>query len=641
MNKSLLQRCAGPVALMLLVLMAATGCGGDGGKKVDSNVDYHTCTMHPSVKSKDPGKCPICSMDLVPVMKRDGGQAPPAEGTKSKDSDGSSKPEGKQDMAGMPGMDMGQQKGAEGQTAELNEFSVPVERQQQIGVTYAEAKRQPLSHTIRSVGSIVPDKGRRFGYVARVEGYVQKLEVTSPGELVEKDAPLLSIYSPDLLTTERELVNALQARDRAPSPAAKQSAQRLIDSASARLQQWNISEAQIAELERTRKPSESLTLNSPFKGMVEEVPVTQGRKVMVGDRLVELADLSVVWLWAQFYENELPMLKTGQKVMITSGSYPGEKFEGEVALIDPFLNRATRTGKVRIDIPNPDLKLRPGTYADVELSMDMGKGLTIPVSAIMPTGTRNLVFIERGEGKLEPRLVELGRKYGDFYEVKSGLEGGERVVSSANFLIDAESKVQGAVKMFEPAMQTAEPTGARPAPVLEQAAAPLPTPPPAAQNAMAMVMPLGVEARPIYDPLLEVYLAIQKQLANDQFDGVPDKATQLRQRSEALARADIRPSMDAEAYRGWVESFVQKTAKFQPKNIDEARVQFGELSWDLAALITQFPPPLERTLRTMHCPMWKKSPPCWMQVGAEVENPFMGPAMKGCGNEIKSLAEVK
>ena len=625
--------------LLLLIAFGASGCGRGGGKKADSNVEYYTCAMHPSVKLKDPGTCPICSMELIPVMKRNetakGGTAETAISPTRPAADSPSQGS----MPGMPGM--GEMKAGAAPTAELNQFTVPVERQQQIGVTYAEARRQALFHTIRSVGSIVPDKGLRWAYVARVEGYVQKLEVTSPGELVEKAAPLLTIYSPDLLTTERELVNLLQARDRATSPAARASAQRLIDSASFRLQQWNVTEAQIAELEKTRKPSEFLTLYSPFKGLVEEVPVSQGRKVMVGDRLIELADLSKVWLWAQFYENELPMLKIGQKVMITSNSHPGEKFEGEVALIDPFLDRTTRTGKVRIDIPNPDLKLRPGTYADIELAMDMGEGLTIPVSAIMPTGTRNLVFIDRGEGKLEPRLVELGRKYGDLYEVKSGLNAGERVVSSANFLIDAESKLQGAVKMFDPAMQTGEPTGARPARMPEQPAPTPPSPPPAAQKAMPMVMPLGPEARSVYEPLFDTYLAIQKQLAYDRFDGVPDNAAQLRQHAEALARAAVRPSMDEEAYRGWVDYFAQKAAKFQPANIEEARIQFGELSWDLVGLITQFPPPLGRTLRSMHCPMWKKSPGCWLQLAGETENPFMGQAMKDCGNEIKSLAEVK
>jgi len=177
--------------------------------------------------------------------------------------------------------------------------------------------------------------------------------------------------------------------------------------------------------------------------------VEQGKNVKVGDMLVEVADLGVVWVWAEFYENELPMLQVGQKIEVTTKSYPGEKFEGTISLINPFLEEAKRTAKVRIDIANPDFKVRPGMYVNAELAMDMGQALTIPVSAVMPTGTRNVVFVDKGEGKLEPRMVELGTKYADIYEVKSGLKENERVVASANFLIDAESKVQGALKGFE------------------------------------------------------------------------------------------------------------------------------------------------------------------------------------------------
>src|SRR5205814_2601928 len=207
---------------------------------------------------------------------------------------------------------------------------------------------------------------------------------------------------------------------------------------------------QIDELQKTRKPQENLTLLSPFRGIVQSVPVDQGQGVKVGDMLVEVADLSVVWVWAEFYENELPMLKIGQKIDVSAKSYPGEKFEGTISLINPFLDPAQRTAKVRIDIPNPDFKLRPSMYVNAELAMDMGEGLTIPVSAVMPTGTRNVVFINKGEGKLEPRIVQLGSKYADLYEVQSGLVENERVVASANFLIDAESKVQGALNEFEP-----------------------------------------------------------------------------------------------------------------------------------------------------------------------------------------------
>jgi len=423
--------------LMTLValLLGAASCMKKGASSKPSNVDYYTCTMHPSVKSQDPkGKCPICGMDLVPVMKKGGGEKQPGQ---------------MQGMEGMPGMP-GTKPEAATQGAQTREFVVPVERQQQIGVTYAKVERKPLRHTIRSVGLVVPDKGRNWQFVSRVDGYVQKLDVKSPGEIVEKGAPLLSIYSPDLLTSEREFVELLRMRDQAKTKDARETPERLIQSAKRRLQLWNVTEQQIAELEKTRNAQENLTLLSPFRGVVQSVPVEQGKGVGIGNMLVEVADLSVVWVWAEFYENELPMLKVGQKIDVTAKSYPGEKFEGTISLINPFLEEAKRTAKVRIDIPNPDFKLRPAMYVNAELGMDMGEGLTIPVSAVMPTGTRNVAFINKGEGKLEPRIVQLGSKYGESYEVQSGLREGEQVVASANFLIDAESKVQQALNEFEP-----------------------------------------------------------------------------------------------------------------------------------------------------------------------------------------------
>jgi len=431
---------------LVALLFGATSCARKSASGKASNVDYWTCTMHPSVHSKDPGKCPICSMDLVPVMKKEGGQATPQpQGAEIKGAEKKAPSGQMQGMPGMPGMKPGETKGAE----KPSEFVVPVERQQQIGVRYAKVERKPLRHTIRAVGLIVPDKTRNWQFVSRVDGYVQKLDVTGPGELVEKNAPLLSIYSPDLLTSEREFVELLRMRDQAKSKDARETPQRLIESAKRRLQLWNVTEQQIADLEKTRKASDTLTLLSPFRGVVQSVPLEQGKNVKVGDMLVEVADLSVVWVWAEFYENELSMLQAGQNIDISTKSYPGEKFKGTISVTNPFLDEAKRTAKVRIDIPNPDFKLRPGMYVNADLEMDMGEALTVPVSAVMPTGTRNVVFVDKGEGKLEPRIVELGSKYGDIYEVKSGLQENERVVASANFLIDAESKVQGALRAFE------------------------------------------------------------------------------------------------------------------------------------------------------------------------------------------------
>jgi len=169
---------------------------------------------------------------------------------------------------------------------------------------------------------------------------------------------------------------------------------------------------------------------------------------MKGDHLVDIANLSVVWVWAQFYQDELPMLKTGLSITITSSSYPGEKFAGRISVVDPFINDELRMGRVRIDVDNPGFKLRPDMYVNAELTMDMGEGLAVPETAVLPTGEHDIVFLDKGGGKLEPRFIQIGRKYGDFYEVKGGLKEADRVVTSANFLIDAEAKVQGALKSW-------------------------------------------------------------------------------------------------------------------------------------------------------------------------------------------------
>ena len=389
-----------------------------------NDIDYYTCTMHPSVHSKTPGKCPICGMDLVPVYKKSTlTNAPSAES------------------------------GTTNETVEENpgEFTVPLERQQQIGVTYATVEKQPMQSSVRAVGTVMADKQRQWDYVSRVDGYVQKLFVFSPGESIEKNSPLLTIYSPDLLTTENEFLGLLRARDQARTNSdstLSESADDLVESAKERLRLWNLSDNQIATLEDTRKPVENLTLQSPFRGVVQTLDASQGSKVMNGANLVSVADLSVVWVWAQFYQDELPLLKDGLPVTISVGSLPGQKFNGEISVVDPFINDDLRTARVRIDVENPELKLRPGMFVNVELKIDGGEQLAVPVNAVIPTGEHNIVFVDKGQGELQPRFIELGQQCGDYYEVKSGLNEGERVVASGNFLIDAESQIQGALKSW-------------------------------------------------------------------------------------------------------------------------------------------------------------------------------------------------
>ena len=412
--------------LILLPLLAAalfaTACHKQTATTKPDDVDYYTCTMHPSVRSQDPdGKCPICSMNLVPVKKKDAAGTNAPKTAPPTSMSGGEKPD---------------------------EFTVPLARQQQIGVTYATLGKRPFWHTIRGVGVVAYDEQRHWGYVARVDGYVKQLSVFSRGELVEKDAALLTIYSPDLLTTQNEFVDLLKVRDEARDKGNKpvlDSTDRLIEATRQRLRLWNISGEQIAALATTRKARETLTLYSPFRGVVQDLGVAQGRKVMTGDHLVDVADLSVVWVWVDFYQDELPMLKKGLPVVVSSSSYPGEKFNGEISVMDPFMNESLRTGRLRIDVKNDDFKLRPNMYVDAEVTMDMGESVAVPVNAVLPTGKHNLVFVSKGGGRLEPRYIEIGRKYGDFYEANSGLKEGEQVVTSVNFLIDAEAKVQVAL----------------------------------------------------------------------------------------------------------------------------------------------------------------------------------------------------
>ena len=396
------------IAAFALAFVAACS---KGPPSKPADIDYYTCTMHPSVHAEAPGKCPICGMELVPVKKNTGGTAT-------------------------------------AEPAANREFLVPAQRQQQIGVTYAKVERKPLEKEIRAVGTVEADLQKHWAFVARADGYVQQLFVASAGQIVDKDEPLLSIYSPELATTARELVMLLGMRDQARTPGARATPQRLIVAAEARLQQWNVTPEQIAELEKTRTPTDTITLRSPFRGVVQELPAHQGVNVKIGDHLADIADLSTVWIWADFYESELRALKTGQKVAVTSKSFPDATFDAHVAVVNPFLEPTKRTTRVRIDISNPDFKLRPGMYANVALSVAGGEQLAIPVSAVMPTGQRNIAFVDRGNGKLEPREVKLGSQFGDSYVVESGLAEGERVVASANFLIDAEARVQGALADF-------------------------------------------------------------------------------------------------------------------------------------------------------------------------------------------------
>src|SRR5580704_8525643 len=592
----------------VLVFLVLSGCSKPAGKAAaDADVDYYTCTMHPSVHSKDPGKCPICSMDLVPVMKKVSNE------TTAKGNSGGMSDSGSSSMGSMTMPSPNQESG------KSTEFTVPVERQQQIGVTYAAVTKRPIQLSIRSVGVLEPDTSKMFDYVARVDGYVQELKVSSPGQPVAQGQPLITIYSPDLRSTEQQLVNLFNDRDRGATSRA--SVDQLIDASRMRLKLWNVSDQEIAELERDRRPSDQLMLRSPFDGVVNEVIGRPGMNVKTGDKLVSVLDLSSLWIWAEFSENEVGLLRPGQQIDVSLPAFPNEAFRGQIAVINPVIDQVKRTARVRIDIPNPKAQLRPGMYANVEVRIDDGEGLTIPVQAALPTGERMLVFLDRGQGKLLPRYVQVGRAFSTFdgqeqenyYQVLNGLQEGDRIVTSANFLIDAESQVQGALKDW---------AGDEPA-----------STPAMTEKSPKQSSNLNFDS--VVKSVLDSYKRLHELLVEDKFSLVPAETVTLRKEVRSLLGID--PRSKPELYRDLVQALNRSSDQLTPNNIDQARMEFGQFSAALIAFLKDFMPLLDDPLYTIKCPMWTKSPAVWVQDSTQVKNPFLGPDMPTCGTLQETL----
>ncbi len=322
------------------------------------------------------------------------------------------------------------------------------ERQQLIGVRFGTVAKQPLQKVIRTVGRIETDE-KRIGIVSpKIGGWIEELYVDFTGRFVRAGEPLLTIYSPELVATQEEYLLALTAkRDWAKSPFAEiaEGGNLLAESARRRLRLWDISDAQIQALEESREPKKTLTLYSPFTGHVLEKMVNKGQFVDAGMALFKIADLSVVWLIADIYEYELPAIRLGQAATIRMAYFPGESFTGKAIYIYPTLDPQTRTARVRYEFANPQGKLKPEMFTTVEILVRLGERLAVPEGAVIDTGVRQVVIVDRGAGTFEPREVRLGVQAGEVFEVLEGLAAGERVVTSANFLIDSESKLKEAV----------------------------------------------------------------------------------------------------------------------------------------------------------------------------------------------------
>src|SRR5215472_16722738 len=327
------------------------------------------------------------------------------------------------------------------------------ERLQSIGVKFGDVQRRPVRDEVRVTGTIAIDE-RKLSYVqTRFSGYIQKVFADATYQYVRKGQPLFTIYSPELAAAEREYLVAkqnAQSLSQSTVPGVAPGVASLLEASTDRLKQWNIPQREIARLESTGQASQELEVDSPVSGYITERNALPNAYVQPETKIYTVADLSTVWVLGQIFQNDLGRVRAGTPATLTVDSYPGRFFRGRVDFIYPDVDMNTRTARARVVFTNPQLVLTPGMFVNVTIEVAMGNQVVIPASGVLHTGTRHLAFVYRGSGYLEPREVELGRQAGDEYVVLKGLKPGERIVTSANFLIDSESQLQAAIGAFVP-----------------------------------------------------------------------------------------------------------------------------------------------------------------------------------------------
>lgn len=367
-------------------------------------IAHYTCPMHPSVKQAGPGQCPICGMDLTPVTK---------------------------------------------QELESGVILIDSARRQRIGVRTEEVKVAPMDLSVRALGRVTYDETALVDVTLKLGGYIHSLSVDETGQPVRKGQVLFTLYSPELYAAQQEYLLALRSQEAAKESGAPERMDSLVRASRKRLELWGLTEGQLEAIAKRGEPVENLPFLAPASGYVLEKNVVEGAAVKAGERLYRIAPLEKVWVEAEVYESDLPRVRVGQEVEVTLPYQPGRKYTGKVGYLYPALQASTRTGRIRVELRNPELELKPDMYAEVKLKVEGGPRLQVPESAVLYTGPRRLVFVDLGEGRLRPQEVKLGLRAGDAYEVLEGLKEGDVVVTSGNFLVAAESRIRSAAEHWE------------------------------------------------------------------------------------------------------------------------------------------------------------------------------------------------
>jgi membrane fusion protein, copper/silver efflux system len=444
----------------LLVLLAAVFAGGYAARSVagkatphpaERRVLYWVDPMHPAYKSDKPGIAPDCGMALEPVYADEGGTATGTTGQKIlyyRD------PHQPSYTADAPGLNP-----ETGNTLEAvydtvtpgvpppGAIAISAERQQLIGVKFATVERGGATRAIRTVGRIAVDE-TRVGHVhTRIDGWIEQVFVDFTGDVVKKGEPMLTVYSPEMLASQQELLLAGRARDLMnsnPLASAARHGESLFEAARRRLQLWDLSDDQIEQVLRTGQPLRSITVHAPMSGFITARNAFPNQKVTADSDLYTITDLSRVWIIADVFESDVASVRLGDVASVSFSSAGAPSLKARVSYIQPQVDPLTRTLQVRLDAVNPNMRLKPEMFVNVEFASASSPQLTVPAEAVLDTGDRQTVFVNLGNGYLEPRQVTIGDRFGDRIVVTRGLTEGERVVSAGTFLIDSESQLRSA-----------------------------------------------------------------------------------------------------------------------------------------------------------------------------------------------------
>jgi RND family efflux transporter MFP subunit len=405
---------------------------------------YYVDSMHPWYRSDKPGVAPDCGMKLTPVYA-DGGAAPAEKAARYRD------PQDPNYTSDKPGINP-----ATGNDLQpVTEDAVPVgairvsaEKQQAMGIRTGQPEWTTDGQALHLAGRVAADETRVTRVHAKVEGWIEHVAADFTGQQVKEGQPLLTLYSPELLATQQELLLAVKAREvmqHSSMPASAEGGASLLNAARRRLELWDLGPAQIADIERTGKPVKSITLYSPASGYVTTRNAFASQKVTPETELYAITDLSRVWVMADIFEADAPQVRVGQSALV---SLPGSArgIAARVSYLNPQADAAAHTIKARLDLANPGLALKPDMFVDVTMQLGAARRLTVPSEAVLDSGTTKTVFVDRGNGVFEPRAVETGVRVNDRVEIVKGLKVGERIVISAAFLLDSESQIKGARK---------------------------------------------------------------------------------------------------------------------------------------------------------------------------------------------------